>query len=421
MRNFGILFLSWLALMLWLGTARGTIVIDETFDDGTPWTDLGWMFGVDNPTSAGVKGINVYRSSYADMPATATLAFSAATGNQQGELVSPGNFSSKAWKLAQGQKLFWGRSGMDHVESGDGLINSEKSNTTIAQIGIAYYPAVLALPNNTVVGQIRYMFGSASTYTLTYNLRVNTTSNGLAVEEYRATSNFDGTKTRNLGVIPPNKFSMLTTVWTSIKSATDPHGFWGTIPKKYLTGSLAVSTVGSADGNLYPYGKGWQHGQRLCSTIGDTTETLVYSFLDKKPVTASTETADLDGGWRILDIGNTANWLRTWKISVPDTPGAMILVDDIYMENTVRSLSMNDLQNKAADYRLHEFDQTKRYRRDPADPDPSNPTMFIPNANPQYVRFYPETPTPTRTPTATPTATATPNPNSSAHGWSLYQ
>lgn len=385
MKNLKFLFLVGLVLVLCLGAANATIVIDETFDDGTPWTDLGWAYGVDNPTSAGFKGISIYRNGSADMPATATLAFGMTPDNQQGAVVNLGAGTGKAWRLTQGQKLFFGQSGAAHVESGGGIINTQKDNNTVAQIGVACDPAVMALPGGTLVGQIRYMFGNTTTYTLTYNLRVNTTSNGLAVEEHRATRNFGGALARTVGVIPSNKFSMLTTVWNGKNNATDPNSFWGTISKKYYTGNLAISTVGSADGNLYPNGKGWAHSQRLCSTTGATTGTLVYSFLDKKPVTASTNTVTLDGGWRILEMGASANFLRTWKISVQDTPGATIVVDDLYYENTVRSLNMVDPQQKAADYRLHEFDQTKRYRPDPADPNQANRTMFLPNANPQYV------------------------------------
>lgn len=387
MKRFKILVLLGLALVPWLGAAQGTIVIDETFDDGTPWTDLHWVYWGpwDLPTSAAVKGINVVRSGYADMPGTATLNFNMTSGNQQGVLITLGAGPGRAWRLTWGQKLFWGQSGMAHVESGGGIINSNKDSTTVAQIGIACDPAVLSLPNNTLVGQVRYIFGSVTTYTLTYNLRVNTASDGLVVEEYRAIADYGGTKARDLGVIPSNKFSMLTTVWNGKNSSTDGYTYWGTIPKKYYTGNDAIPTVGSADGKLYPVGKGWQHGQRLSGATGDTTGTLVYSFLDKKPVSASSTTVDLDGGWRILELGNTANWLRTWKISVPDTPGAMILVDDIYMENTMRSINMTNREHQVADYRLHEFDQTKRYIYDPADPDPHNPTMFLLHPNPQYV------------------------------------
>lgn len=389
MKNLKFLFLVGLALVLCLGAANATIVIDETFDDGTPWTNLNWAYGVDNPTSAGVKGISIYRNGSADMPATATLAFNMTSGNQQGALVTLGTGTGKAWRLTQGQKLFFGQSGgqttIAHIESGGGIINTQKDNNTVAQIGVACDPAVMSLPGGTLVGQIRYMFGNTTTYTLTYNLRVNTTGNGLMVEEYRATRNFGGTKARDLGVIPSNKFSMLTTVWNGKMSDTDPNAFWGTISKKYYTGNLAISTVGSADGNLYPNGKGWAHSQKLTSATGATTGTLVYSFLDKKPVTASTSTVTLDGGWRILLKGDQANFLKTWKISVENTPGATLVVDDLYYENTVRSINMTEAQQKAADYRIHEFDQTKRYKPDPADPDQTNRTMFLQNANPQYV------------------------------------
>lgn len=389
MKNLKFLFLVGLVLVLCLGAANATIVIDETFDDGTPWTNLNWVYGVDNPTSAGVKGISVFRYNdgtyQADMPVTATLAYNMTSGNQQGALVTLGAGTGKAWRLTQGQKIFWGQSGAAHVESGGGIINTNKDNITVAQIGVACDPAVMSLPGGTLVGQIRYMFGNTTTYTLTYNLRVNTTSNGLAVQEHRATRDFGGALARTLGVIPSNKFSMLTTVWNGKMSDKDPNAFWGTISKKYYTGNLAVSTVGSADGNLYPYGKGWAHSQKLTSATGATTGTLVYSFLDKKPVTASTSTVTLDGGWRILQKGDQANFLKTWKISVPNTAGATIVVDDLYYENTVRSINMTDPQQKAADYRIHEFDQTKRYRPDPADPNQANRTMFLPNANPQYV------------------------------------
>lgn len=393
MKNLKFLFLVGLVLVLCLGAANATIVIDETFDDGTPWTNLNWVYGVDNPTSAGVKGINVYRNGRATMPSTATLSFNMTSGNQQGALINLGTGTGKAWRLTQGQKLFFGQSGgmapVAHIESGGGIINTEKDNLTVAQIGVACDPAVMSLPGGTLVGQIRYMFGDTTTYTLTYNLLVNTTSNGLSVNEHRATRDFGGALARTLGVIPSNKFSMLTTVWNGKMSATDNNAFWGTLPKKYYTGNPAAPgigpLIGSADGNLYPDGKGWAHKQRLTSATGATTGTLVYSFLDKKPVTASTETVTLDGGWRILQPGSVANFLKTWKISVPDTPGATIVVDDLYYENTVRSITMTDAQQKAADYRIHEFDQTKRYRPDPADPNPANRTMFLPNANPQYV------------------------------------
>lgn len=385
MKNLKFLFLVGLVLVLCLGAANATIVIDETFDDGTPWTNLNWAYGVDKPTSAGVKGISVFRDGGADMPATATLTFNATSSNLQGAIVNLGTGTGKAWRLNQNQKIFWGQSGAAHVESGNGIINTNRDNITVAQIGVACDPAVMALPGGTLVGQIRYMFGNATTYTLTYNLRVNTTSNGLAVEEHRATRDFGGALARTVGVIPSNKFSMLTTVWNGKMNDTDPNSFWGTIKKKYYTGNLAVSTVGSADGNLYPDGKGWAHSQKLTSATGATTGTLVYSFLDKKPVTASTTTVTLDGGWRILEKGDPANFLRTWKISVADVAGATLVVDDLYYENTVRSLNMTDPQQKAADYRIHEFDQTKRYKPDPDDPDPTNRTMFVLNENPQYV------------------------------------
>jgi len=396
MKNLKFLFLVGLVLVLCLGAANATIVIDETFDDGTPWTDLGWAFNNANgsPTSASVKGISVFRYNdgtyQADMPVTATLAYNMTSGNQQGALVTLGAGTGKAWRLTQGQKIFWGQSGAAHVESGGGIINTNKDNITVAQIGVACDPAVMSLPGGTLVGQIRYMFGNTTTYTLTYNLRVNTTSNGLAVQEHRATRNFGGALARTVGVIPSNKFSMLTTVWNGKMSDTDANAFWGTNPKKYYTGNSAAPgigpLIGSADGNLYPDGKGWAPKQKLTSATGATTGTLVYSFLDKKPVTASTSTVTLDGGWRILQKGDQANFLRTWKISVQDTPGATLVVDDIYYESNVRAADMQtDAYRRGADYRIHEFDQTKRYRPDPADPNQANRTMFLPNANPQYV------------------------------------
>jgi hypothetical protein len=347
---------------------------------------------VDSPTSAAVKGISIFRNGSQGDPATATLAYNMTSGNKQGALVNLGT-SGKAWRLTANQKVFFGQSGQAHVASGGGVIASDGDNITIAQLGVACDPAVLSLSTNTLVGQVAYLFGepTGTTYTLTYNFRVNAAGTGLTVTEFHATRNTGGALFQTLGDIPADKFSMLTTVWCGKQSDTDPNQRWGTIPKtgygsmtpghegwKYNTTpkfpTAGISNEGSADGCLYPVGKGWLNGQKLTSS---TLGTAVYSFLEKKPAGTTTGTVPLtDNPWVIAGkYAKTANDVLTWKISVPNTAGATLVIDDVYFENTIRNYTSTAAEFKAADYRLHEFDQSKRYR-------PNGSTLY---ANPQYL------------------------------------
>lgn len=402
MKNLKLLFFVGLCLVLGMGIASANIDIDETFDDGTPFTDLGWAYGVDDPGSATIKGISIFRNTNAlnTEVATATLAYNMTSGNQQGSLVNLGTGNGKAWKLTAGQKVFWGQSGNGSIPSGGGVIADYSTDIKVAQLGIGYH--VNQIPGSstsTLIGSVSYLFGntavSTTTFSLKYELWPNTAGSGAFVREIRS----DGTS-RTLGTVAPNKFSMLTTVW-----AAGADTKWGTIPKTGYGNTLpppkypgypatkygwqVYANQGSGDGYLYPQGKGWVNGAALTSSSAGVAQGMaVYSFLDTKPAsygTTSSQPKLVDNPWVIPSVfyGTTLSStettrLRTWKIAAGNT-SATLYVDDIYMEASIRGASPTAAEAKAGDYRIHEFDQTKRYKKSLG-----SPTLAL-SPNTQYV------------------------------------
>lgn len=386
MKNLKLLFLVGLCLVLGMGAASAYIDIDETFDSGTPWVDRGWAYGVDDPGSATIKGISIFRNGSAGMVSTATLGYNMTSGNQQGSVVSLGTGNGKAWKMTAGQKLFFGQSGNGSIPSGGGYIGHDGPDICVAQVGLGYHAnQISGSSTSTLIGSVSYLFGNTArtttTFSLTYELWPNAAGTGAFIREIRS----NGTS-RTLGTVTPDKFSMLTTVWSD-----GPDDKWGTIPKTmygnvrpapkkptYPTpqyGWQLYANNGSGDGFLYPQGKGWANGSALTSSSAGVNQgTCVYSFLDTKPAsygTTSSQPKLIDAPWIIPTVfygpGTTnpstteTTKLRTWKIAAGPT-SATLYVDDLYLETEIRGASPTAAEAKAADYRVHEFDQSKRYR-----------------------------------------------------------
>lgn len=373
MKILRVFLLSILCLVLALGMANATINLDETFDDGAPFTDLNFAYGNANPTSATVKGMNIYRD--ADASTTGALAFNFTSPNAMGSLVNLGTGDGKAWKLSPNERIFFGQSGVAHVPSGIGEIGNNGDGISVSQIAVSFEPATANKPEGTNVGSISYYFGgtTASTHTLVYNL-VCGTSGSINVASVR-----DGVAGPTVGSLEGNKWALITTVWCSKQSDTDNSQYWSTIPKTAYGSNevghegwlynkaphpnapvgqpAGTSWEGSADGRLYPNGKGWPFGTRLTSS---TLGTTIYTFVGTNPVgvgTTSTAAMVVDNPWVLNGIfAANGGKIRTWRIQAG--PADAMYIDDLYLEGAyARDRTPTDPFNQAADYRLHAFNK----------------------------------------------------------------
>lgn len=408
MKNLKLLLLAGLCLALCVGIANaGGINIDEDFNDGTPFQNLGRNYANTYvPTSATVKGINICESQYtiwvgtptATTPATETiLTYNPSSANTQGAIYALGTGAGKAWKLSAGQKLLFGQAGKlaGDQESGDGPVggyNFDGTTTTnmnmlaggeiscggggieIAQSAVSFHTSSTLGNVGADLGSIKFYFGDNTTSVTHDGTTGAVTNDGIPSTHtlvYQFLSKGDGTvdvkkikdggTSATISTITADRWAMITTVWAAstnngTAAAGDTSQKWGTIPKKYYTGNRggAWTQSGSADGHLYPNGKGWPTGTRLTSS---TLGASVYSFINTNPLgTTSTAAMLVDSPWNydVTKVSGAKAKLRTWKIQAG--PSNALYVDDLYLENDIRNSTLDSGTKQNADYRLHAFD-----------------------------------------------------------------
>lgn len=397
MKNLKLLLIAAMILAIGSGIAGAAAIdIDEDFNDGVPFENLKRNYADTYiATSATIKGINVYDQGFVSAgPATATiLAYNPSSANWAGSIKQLGTTSQgKAWKLNATQRLLWGKAGAlsGTQESGDGPVGgylTDGTTTTnmdsgagnelqgvgtgivVAQAAVAFDTTATLQAAGTSLGSLKLYFGNIATSVThdasgkvtedgipaTHTLVYNFLSNGAGVVQVKKVCDGASGSSTTIGTIAGDTWSMITTVIDGQPADTDAGQKWGTMPKLYYTGNNGSGSwkiSGSADGRLYPNGKGWPTGTRLTSS---TLGLAVYSFVNANPAGTTVTTAVVDSPWLPngpkVDAGQGK--VRTWKIEAGS--GNAMYVDDIYLESDIRTGTMDSGLKQNADYRLHAF------------------------------------------------------------------
>jgi len=358
MKGLKLLLLVGLCFLFGLTVASaGNIDVDETFTDGTPFTDLN---NATTSATIAVKGINPYTTpgGWADWGLDpGKLEYNPTSALTQGSLFALGDGPGMCWKLDPGQQLFWGQAGNNcgGEESGLGTVAQYGAAIEVSQVALAVNPSSADKTVGTPLGSIRYYFGSGTiglfgdpsqptgtTHTLAYNL-VAGGGGVVDIMEIR-----DGGMGEKVGTFPGDTWTQITTVFGGSEA-------WDLAP---------WATQGAGTGFfLTNTPKGWPNNTLLTSSIltitveplTTTTLTSVYTFVDANPLGNATTPAWLvDNPWTIATIPATNSKIRTVRYAAG--PADELYIDNLYIEDDMRNGALPaSVAQKITNMRSHKF------------------------------------------------------------------